>query len=201
MSKDIDRERYENLKKRSKNASKGHKKKDYKIQMRLSDYVKSLKIVGGACVISTLLAIGVGHQMIDNIKDAMVINSLVQDFNSEVIQPEAHRTNDNKNYFYDYQDIANYLNKMDDFDTGVYLLNSNIGDYQTGLVLGYTSYDSFTHYKEVKGYESTEDFRDNVRKKILLTEDIKEKEQELADMNSERNNEIESIEIGNGGQK
>ena len=178
-----DKER-EKLKQRSTSGGTG-RRREKRITMQKSQYIKRLKVLVATSVISTMLALGIGNVIIENFQDSLTLSSLSRDFQMEVINPETHRTNDNKHYFYDYSDLAKYIKSMDNFDEGVYFLTDNIGDYQTGLVLKYTDYGSFTNYKEAKGYESTDAFRKDMQKRILVTEEIKEKEQELAKMQKE----------------
>lgn len=190
---------YERMKKKSTSGRTSSNRKGKKVSMRYSDYIKSLKMIAGAAAIATGLAITAGGATVDYVSDQLTIRHLENDFNMEVVFPETHRTADRENYFYDYDDIARKLEEYGDFDEAVYLLNGAIGDYQTGLVLEHTDYESFTNYKEVKGYSDTDDFRKDMRRRVLLSEDIKEKEQELKMMQEEHKSESISEDVTYGG--
>ena len=175
----------ERLRVKSKSGNSARRTREKRVSMKKSDYIKRIKAIAIASATSAVLAIGAGSYAVDEVRDAMVINSLVNEFQSEIVSPESYITDDREHYFFDYSDIAKELKEYEDFDEAVYLLDLCIGDYQTGLVLEHTDYGSFTHYKEVKGYESTDKFQDDMRERVLLQEDIKSKEAELQEMISE----------------
>lgn len=190
---------YERMKKKSTSGRASSKKNRRKISMKYSDYIKSLKIVAGAAAVATGIAISSIGAAYSNIADQLTIMELSGEFYGDVISPETHRTADRENYFYDYGDIAKKIEEYEDFDEAVYLLYANIDEYQTGLVLQHTDYGSFTHYKEVKGYKDTKDFSKDMRHRVLLSEEIKEKEAELRLMQEEHKGENISEEATYGG--
>ena len=185
---DYDRQREEareRLREKSISGKSAKRTKEKRVSMKMSDYIRSIKIIAIASAATAVLAVSTGSYAVDEVRDAMVISSLSKEFQREIVAPETHRTDDHKNYFYDYGDLARKLNEYGDFDEAVYLLDSCIGDYQTGLVLEHTDYGSFTHYKEVKGYKSTDEFQDDMKDRILLQKEIESKEKELQNMVSE----------------
>ena len=182
--KDIDKQRYEEMKKKSTTGENVQRTRK-KVGMSRKEYVKRVKAIIAATSVTTLLSIGAASSLIGSIRDTMTLNKTIYDFKKEVIAPETHPTDDYAHYYYDYSDIAQKLEEAEDFNQAVYLLNENIGDYQTGQVLYHTEYGSFTNYKEEKGYASTDEFKKDMKKQVLLTEEIKDKERELEEMKQE----------------
>lgn len=195
--KDIDKQRYEEMKRKSTNGEKSTRT-GRKVGMSRKEYVKRVKRIIAATSVTTLLSIGAAAGLINNIQDTMTLNKTIYDFKKEVISPETHPTDDYANYYYDYSDIANNMKNWGDFDEAVYLLDENIGDYQTGLVLYHTEYGSFTNYKEEKGYASTDEFKKDMKKQVLLSEEIKDKEHELEEMKQEHQASTKVAENDNG---
>lgn len=195
-----DKKRYQEMKKKSI-SGEPVKRQHSKAYISRKEYVRKVKIIMATTSIATILGLGATKALVDSIQDRMTLHKLHDDFYEEVVKPETHPTDDHIHYYYDYGDIARKLEEMDDFDEGVYYLDNIIGDYQTGLVLKCTDeYDGFIHYKEVKGYESTDDFKKDMRKQVLLKEEIREKEKELEEMQQEHQNNISSMttDVGKG---
>lgn len=142
---------------------------------------RKMKKLLGAAVVGAVVAVA-GMNLSDKVMERSVINGLAYEFHDQVIRPETHRTDDYKNYYYDYSDILRAVESMEDFDEGVFLLTESIGDYQTGLVLAGSEYGSFTNYKKVKGYEDTKSFAKAMSEQILLKHNGKDRKEQLADM-------------------
>ena len=126
--------------------------------MTLSSYKKRLKKLAAAVALVTSVAVSCVPGAIKSVSDSWTVNKLMNDFHQEFVHPETHRTDDKEHFFYDYNDIARHLEEYGDFDEAVYLLNRDIGYYQTGQVLRWTPYESFTNYLEQKGYKDEEEF-------------------------------------------
>lgn len=178
-------------------ARRNHKKR----KTKSSVIFKRNKKLLGAAVGGAIAALGVGNvanTMIDN----SVINGLAREFHSEVVRPETHRTNDNKNYFYDYGDILQTMKEMDDFDEAVFLLSECIGEEQTSIVLRGSDYESFAGYMETKGYKDSKDFAEDMRGRILIETDIEDNKRELdtllADVSEDDN--VDVLYSGFGGK-
>ena len=196
---DYDR-KYQNLRERSKSGSTVERDRGYRKKISRASYVRRLSLLMATSAIVPLIVVGASKTAIQSLKDSMVIGKLQNDFQLEVIEPNAHRTDDRKNFFYDYTNIAIAMSEMDNFDEAVYFCVSDIGDYQTDQVLRHTPYKSFSNYMEAKGYESTEDFKKEL-KEILLSEEISSKMQELEEMREEHADSISYSDQGKLGEK
>lgn len=169
--------------------------KNRTISMRYSTFSRHVRCVAAATAIATTLVIGGGNFLIDRAKDNVTIHRLASEFRTECISPETHRTNDNQHYFYDYMDIADYINNMDDFDTGVYLFNVCTSDYQTDCVMTYTSYNSFDAYLKSHSYADSDDFRKVMRERLTIEDDVRQMLSKAQDIAAEHTDSYE------GGQK
>lgn len=161
---------------------------------------KKLKMLLGATVLGAVLTIGI-TKLTSDMWDNAVVNGMISEFQENVIAKESHRTDSNEGYYYDYIDLAQTIKGMDDFDEGVYYLAQTIGDYQTGLVLEHTEYESFTNYMEVKGYEDSDEFRKDIKKRIILKKDIDSDKKELERMlQADTDDNTNTLESGIGGK-
>lgn len=172
---------------RDKSISGGSGKydKNRTIRMKYRDFSRSLKAVAAATAIATTIVIGAGSSLVDNFKEACVINRLSHEFQVECISPETHRTNDNQHYFYDYDDIAYYIEGMDDFEVGVYLFNINTSDYQTDRVMDWTKYDSFDAFLQAHSYKDSDEFRSDMRDRLAKEESVRQMMQEVDEVKGE----------------
>ncbi len=158
---------------------------------------KKIKRFLSAAVIGAGITIGISN-LTDKMVDNAVMNGVVSDFHSEVINPETHRTADRENYFYDYVDILQEMKEMDNFDEAVFLLNRCIGENQTDRVLAYTEFESLNDYVVSRGYEDVKDFDKNIKEQILLEEEINDKQEELNRMLDNGNETINADELNYG---
>lgn len=158
---------------RSINGESGRLDRSRTVRMSYSRFSNSLKAVAAATALATTLAIGAGHAIIDNFKESSVINRLAYEFQVDCISPETHRTQDNQHYFYVYDDIATYIEGMDDPEVGIYLFNINTNDYQTNKVLDYTRYDSLDEFLEAHQYKDSDEFREDMRNRLAKEENAK----------------------------
>ena len=95
--------------------------------------------LAGLCAVCLVVG-GIGANTVANIvesyKETAAVYMQTADFQKEVINPNTHRTYDNEHYFYDYDDIAEYIQGDGrDFSTELYKAYSNLGEYQTNKVL------------------------------------------------------------------
>ncbi len=169
---------YERIKRSSMSGESGKRDKKKFVRIPLDVYKARLKVLAVAVAAATSVAVSCVPGAIKSVSDTWTVNKLSHEFHAEYVVPETHRTDDNEHYFYDYGDIAKHLEEYGDFDEAVYLLNRDIGYYQTGQVLRWTPYESFTNYLNVKGYKDEDDFQDSMKKEIIM-------EMELQDMNDE----------------
>lgn len=193
----IDSENYQRMYNNSVNgnsARRTHRKK----KTKYGTSHKKLKLILGAAVVGAAVTVGITN-FTTQMRDNAIVNGLVAEFDLNVINKETQRTDDYEGYYYDYIDIAQTIKGMDNFDEGVYCLVQAIGEDQADRVLEYTDYESFANYKEVKGYEDTDEFRKDVKKKILLEEGIENNKQELERMlqaDEDENINVKASEIG-----
>lgn len=192
-----DKRRYQEMKKKSISGEPVKRKHNRSIITR-KEYVKKVKVIMATTATATILGIGATSALATAIKNRMTLNKLHEDFHKEVIVPETHPTDDHVHYYYDYDDIADRVEAMDNFDEGVYYLDNLIGDEQTDRVLRYTDYGSFTNYLDAKGYEDTDDFKKDMKKQVLLLDEIRDKEKELEEMQQEHQDNISNMSADNG---
>lgn len=139
-------------------------------------------LVGGAITMTF-------QKVSEELDKQATIYGAISDFDSEVIYPNMHRTLDDKNYFYDYDDIAEYLMMPGrDFSTELYKAYLHMGEAQANKILGYTGsgYDSIADFLQQSGYRNADEWGKSEREKILLQAQIDDKQSELAQMQSEQ---------------
>lgn len=170
------------IRRKSMSGESGKRTGEKSIRMPLSVYKARLKLLAVAVALVTSVAVSCVPGAIKTVSDNWTVNKLMTSFHSEYVKPETHRTDDNQHFFYDYDDIAKHLEEYGDFDEAVYLLNRDIGYYQTGQVLKWTPYDSFTGYLEAKGYKDEEDFQDVMKKQVIMGIELAEMREELDQM-------------------
>ena len=173
---------YDSYKKRSTTGASSRRNGNKKIRMNLKDYRKSLCSMSLATAIAVSGLIAGGSHLVDSMQKSMIINNLHRDFRMEYIVPETHRTEDHQNYYYDYDHIAQHLEDYEEFDVGLYLLETDIGEYQTNKVMNYTKYGTIDDYLEQKGYKDNNEFKKTMEKKIVLLNELEENKNELQEM-------------------
>lgn len=183
----------ESIRKKSMSGESGRRTGERKIRLPISVYKARLKMLAVAVAAVTSVAVSCVPGAIKSVSDNWTINKLTNDFHYEYVRPETHRTDDNEHFFYDYDDIAKHLEEYGDFDEAVFLLNRDIGYYQTGQVLRWTPYESFTNYLSEKGYEDEDDFQDDMRSQVLMGIEIQEMRDELANMQAAHTSEHDSV--------
>lgn len=195
----MERERYENYRRQSTTGASAKRDPNRRIRMKYSDYKKTIKTVAIATAITVSVVLAGTNMYAGTIHDRMTTGRMINDFHREYIAPETHRTNDNQHYFYDYFDIANRMEQMEDFDEGVYLLVNDIGEYQADRVLAYTDYDNFENYLNTHNYKDADDFNKTISKKIVLEQEIENKNNEIRNML--QNHTVTPQDITYGGNK
>lgn len=190
------REDMEAIRRNSMSGESGRRTGDKKIKMKLSTYKMRLKVLAVAVAAATSVAFSCVPGAIKTVSDNWTVNRLMNEFHMTYVTPETHRTDDNEHFFYDYDDIAAHLEEYGDFDEAVYLLNRDIGYYQTGQVLRWTPYESFTNYLEEKGYTNEEEFQDDMKKQIIMGIEIQEMREELHQMQAAHTSEYDSSTYG-----
>ena len=170
-----------------------------KAQQRKKERQRRLAGLCAACLVVGGIAVNTVSNVIDSYKEMGAVYSQTSEFRKDVISPNTHRTSDNQHYFYDYDDIAEYIQGDGrDFSLELYKTYANIGEYQTNRVLNYTQYDSVEAYVEQAGFKSIKEWEKSEREKIVLQSEMDEKQTELAAMHRELNGQEISAAIENG---
>lgn len=190
------REDIEAIRRNSMSGESGKRTGEKKIKMTLSEYKMRLKVLAVAVAAVTSVALSCVPGAVKTVSDNWTVNKLMNEFHVTYVSPETHRTDDNEHFFYDYDDIAQHLEEYGDFDEAVYLLNRDIGYYQTGQVLRWTPYESFTNYLEEKGYKDEEEFQDDMKKQIIMSIEIDEMREELSQMQAAHTSEYDFSTYG-----
>ena len=177
------------LRRNSMSGESGRRTGEKKVKMTLREYKARLKFLAVVVAAATSVAVSCVPGAIKTVSDNWTVNKMMNSFHVEYVSPETHRTDDNEHYFYDYDDIAKHLEEYGDFDEAVYLLNRDIGYYQTGQVLRWTPYESFTNYLAEKGYKDEEEFQEDMKKRIILEMELEDMKEELQKMESEHTSE------------
>ena len=196
-----EQEIYDSYKRRSTTGASAKRNPNRKIRMTYKNYKNTLMAVSIATAITVSGLIAGGSHLVDKMQDSMTIGQLHTDFRMEYIVPETHRTQDNQHYFYDYDDIARHLEEYGDFDIGVYLLVTDIGEYQTDRVMHYTNYDTVASFLERSGYKDLDDFKKTMEKKISIKHEMETDKEELKQMMEEHPVENQNEDIYGGGSK
>jgi len=115
------------------------------------------------------------------------LSEQVHEFRSEYIVPNTHRTQDNQNYWYDYYEISKGIKNAPNQDEAIFYCYENIGSLQTGRVIDYVGYDTFTDYVKGKGFDSIEEYEDFMRKEVSLRNETVQESNELDEMMKEHN--------------
>ncbi len=176
----------ERLRRQSLAGSTGRRtRREKMVRMRYSDFKKYLKIYTATIAVAAVLIVGGGGHAVQSIRESMMVSDMITSFLVDCIAKETHRTDDNQHYFYDYDDIADYIEASGDFDVGLYLFNRNTDDYQTGRVLECTEYGSMDEYLSRHGWEDSDQWRSDIRQRIVTQAEIDARQAELDEMAEE----------------
>ena len=183
---------YEQMKKNSMQGEEGKRTGRKMVRIPLDVYKKRLKVLAATVAIATGIILSCAPGVMKLASDNWTISKLSHDFHIEYVAPETHRTDDGQHYFYDYNDIASHLEEYGDFDEAVYLLNIDVGYYQTGQVLKWTPYESFTNYLAAKGYKDEDEFKNDMKKQITKKLQIQDLSDELKEMQEEHTSDYDA---------
>lgn len=184
--------------------------------------IKRAFIVGLAVGVMSTATVGVvAPKISEELHEMKVVaqelGDEIGDFHKEVVNPNTFRVNNNKDYAYDYDAIAEALNSYGkgDFDRNVYICYKSMGSEQTSYVLdkidGYKlSIDgesrSFRNYlnqhgmfpegsdiTDDKAYEKAQDnFEELWENRVIIQDSIDEVEKKLNGEKSELNEMLET---------
>lgn len=179
----MDRETYERLVKNSTSGTTQSSRAARQKQIRAKQRKNALigLCIGVALFTSVTLA-GVkalATRIGNNIEVAQSIN----EFHREVVYKNTHRTQDYQHYWYDYYEIGKEVKSDED----VYKLVQDIGEYQTDKVLATRDdiEDTVQDYIKNRDYKDLKDFNETNYERILIQNDINEKQRELNEMTHE----------------
>ena len=132
---------------------------------------------------------GAGFSTVNKIASSWDSNSYlseqVTDFRTDFINPNIHRTEDNKGYWYDYYEISRGIENAINQDEAIFYCYMNIGSLQTGRVIDYVGYDTFMGYIQSKGFDTLEEYEEFMRKEVSLRNEVDKDKKELYDMMNE----------------
>ncbi len=158
------------------------RKKERKVTLSRKDYIKRLKVVATLSAVLTIATLGGVKIVSKDFSDDYKIDHEASEFYREVVLEEKHPTVNHKYYYYDYSDIAQKIMESEDIEKSVYLLIESTDEEQTNLVLTHTPYKNLELFVVSRGYKDIKDFKSELKKRILIETEIKEKEQELDEM-------------------
>ncbi len=181
------------LKRNSCNGKSGERTRNKKIKVpKKSCRKKLLKFVAVAAVAAGL-TIG-GIHKINDIRDQLIVNEQASEFYSEVMantQQRLQSTDENpNNWGYDHYEINNRIEENEyDYDEALYFFLINLDHNKTynmdTLIQCGRQYEDYADFLKQNGYENSEDFKETMKKKIVLESEIDERKKELSEMNKE----------------
>lgn len=147
-------------------------------------YHNRMKALFVAGAITAGVVLGAGSNLVSTYQDNLVIGGMIGEFRTNVINKDTHLTYDKEHYWYDYLSIHNKMEEnYDNYDEAVYYCEKNIGEYQTDQVMAYSNeYGGYQEFLEKNGYKDTKDFEKHIEKRIVLSNELKDKKEELQAM-------------------
>lgn len=177
----------ERLRKNSISGNSAKRTKKTKVVMSKKVYHNRMKALFVAGAITAGVVLGAGSNLVSTYQDNLVVGGMVEEFRTNVINKDTHRTDDNEHYWYDYSSIHNKMEEnYDNYDEAVYYCEKSIGEYQTDQVMAYSNeYGGYQEFLEKNGYKNTKDFEKHIEKRIVLSNELKDKKEELQAMQDE----------------
>lgn len=177
----------ERLRKNSISGNSAKRTKKTKVVMSKKVYHNRMKALFVAGAITAGVVLGAGSNLVSTYQDNLVVGGMVEEFRTNVINKDTHRTDDNEHYWYDYSSIHNKMEEnYDNYDEAVYYCEKSIGEYQTDQVMAYSNeYGGYQEFLEKNGYKDTKDFEKHIEKRIVLSNELKDKKEELQAMQDE----------------
>ena len=124
---------------------------------------------------------------IDDFNHETYISANAHEFQSNYIAPNAHRTNDNQGYWYDYVKICDGIKNAENQDEAIFYCYESIGSLQTGRVIKYVGYESFMDYIHSKGFNDLDEYEDFMSNEVVLRNEVNDEKNELDEMLNEHN--------------
>lgn len=131
-----------------------------------------------------------GINAVNDIQENQILYSYSSEFRSNAISNNTHRTQNNKYYYYDYDDINDYMAREGaDYSQEAYLAYRNLGEHQMDRLFsegdGEHKIDSLQEFAESEGYATVDDWAQAEREQLLAEHKIKESQAELKAMTDE----------------
>lgn len=183
----------EEMRRKSLNGSSGKRTRNKKVKVPKKSYRKKLLKLVALAAVAAGLTIG-GIDKINDIQDQLIVNEQANEFYSEVMANTQQRlpsTDENpNNWGYDHNKINNRIEENEyDYDEALYLflvnLDYNKTDNMDTLIQCGSQYENYADFLKQNGYENSEDFKETMKKKIVLESEIDERKQELSEMYKE----------------
>ena len=181
------------LKRKSCNGQSGKRTRNKKVKVPKKSYRKKLLKLVALAAVAAGLTIG-GVNKINDIRDQLIVNEQANEFYSEVMANTQQRlpsTDENpNNWGYDHNKINNRIEENEyDYDEALYFFLVNLDYNKTynmdTLIQCGRQYENYADFLKQNGYENSEDFKETMKKKIVLESEIDERKQELSEMYKE----------------
>lgn len=145
-----------------------------RISINRKKFRKAMSIIITMTFLAGGMTVGAADKLIDSARDNRIVNEMMFDLD-EVVESATHRTDDGKNYWFDYTEIAEHLKEAEDFDQEVYLMYENFSsrnltdpEDQIDQVLQNTKIGGFDEFLDSRGFSSVEEFTEVSRNEVLL---------------------------------
>ena len=138
--------------------------------------------------IASGVTITAGNSLVTTFKENSALTAECLEFHSDVISPNAHRTTDNKGYYYDYLRIAQEINKDGNIsEEELYYTYYSLGEENTNNVIKYlhATYENVEDFLAQHNYKNIKDWRKAEVKKLSLKESIEKQQEELNAMQND----------------
>lgn len=183
----------EEMRRKSLNGSSAKRTRNKKVKVPKKSYRKKLLKLVAVVAVAAGLTIG-GIHKINDIQDQLIVNEQASEFYSEVMantQQRLQSTDENpNNWGYDHYEINNRIEENEyDYDEALYFFLINLDHNKTynmdTLIQCGRQYEDYADFLKQNGYENSEDFKETMKKKIILESEIDERKKELSEMNKE----------------
>ncbi len=183
----------EEMRRKSLNGSSAKRTRNKKVKVPKKSYRKKLLKLVAVVAVAAGLTIG-GINKINDIQDQLIVNEQASEFYSEVMANTQQRlpsTDENpNNWGYDHNKINNRIEENEyDYDEALYFFLVNLDHNKTynmdTLIQCGRQYENYADFLKQNGYENSEDFKETMKKKIVLESEIDERKQELSEMYKE----------------
>ena len=156
-------------------------------------YVDRLKVAIAAlctlCMVAGAGLVSIGGSWMDAMHDNKVLYSYSSEFRTNAINENTKRTQNNQYYYYEYDDINDYMEREGaDYSQEAYLAYRNLGEHQMDRLFSEGTRkgpDSLQEFVESEGYDTIKDWEKAEREQLLLEHEMREKGYELREMADE----------------